>query len=33
MAGYGIQATIAPSFDGERLPEGLIALIGRRKQE
>jgi SAM-dependent methyltransferase len=30
LAGHGVEATVAPSFGGERLPVGLRAIKGRR---
>ena len=30
LAEHGVQATVAPSFGGERFPAGLVAVVGRR---
>lgn len=30
LAEHGVEATVRPSFGGERLPEGLQAVVGRR---
>ena len=30
LAAHGIEARVLPSFGDERLPEGMVALTGRR---
>jgi len=30
LAGHGVEARIAPSFGDEELPEGLVAIVGRK---
>lgn len=30
LAGLGVEVTVAPAFGTERLPEGMVALVGRR---
>jgi SAM-dependent methyltransferase len=32
LAGYGVTATIAQSFGDERLPAGLVAVVGRKAE-
>ena len=30
LADFGVQATVAPAFGTEHLPEGLVAVVGRK---
>ena len=30
LAAHGVEATVAPSFGDERLPDGLVAVVGRK---